>query len=69
MQFKNLILIATAAAAAVSCQQAAKESCSTDSGLCPAKFVAEYRNDSTELFTLRNANGMEACIKIGRAHV
>lgn len=62
MQFKNLILIATAAAAAVSCQQAAKESCSTDSGLCPAKFVAEYRNDSTELFTLRNANGMEACI-------
>lgn len=34
----------------------------TKSGLDPQKFKAEYRGDSTALFTLTNANGVEACI-------
>lgn len=34
----------------------------TASGLDPQKFVAEYRGDTTALYTLTNANGMEACI-------
>lgn len=34
----------------------------TKSGLDPEKFVAEYRGDSTALYTLVNANGVEACI-------
>lgn len=34
----------------------------TKSGLDPQKFKAEYRGDSTSLFTLTNANGVEACI-------
>lgn len=34
----------------------------TASGLDPQKFVAKYRGDTTALYTLTNANGMEACI-------
>ena len=34
----------------------------TKSGLDPNKFKAEYKGDSTALFTLVNANGAEACI-------
>ncbi len=34
----------------------------TKSGLDPEQFKAEYRGDSTELFTLTNADGMEVCI-------
>lgn len=34
----------------------------TKSGLNPEKFNAEYRGDSTALYTLTNAAGMEACI-------
>lgn len=34
----------------------------TKSGLNPEKFIAEYRGDSTALYTLTNAAGMEACI-------
>lgn len=34
----------------------------TESGLNPANFKAEYRGDSTALYVLKNANGMEACI-------
>ena len=34
----------------------------TKSGLDPQKFVAEFRGDSTALYTLVNANGAEACI-------
>lgn len=34
----------------------------TKSGLNPEKFKAEFKGDSTALFTLINANGAEACI-------
>lgn len=34
----------------------------TKSGLNPANFISEYRGDSTALYTLTNASGMEACI-------
>lgn len=34
----------------------------TKSGLDPQKFVAEFRGDSTALYTLVNASGAEACI-------
>lgn len=34
----------------------------TKSGLDPQKFNAEYRGDSTALYTLKNAQGTEACI-------
>ena len=34
----------------------------TKSGLDPQKFKAEYKGDSTALYTLVNANGAEACI-------
>lgn len=34
----------------------------TKSGLDPEKFRAEYRGDSTALYTLTNAEGMEVCI-------
>lgn len=34
----------------------------TKSGLNPEKFRSEYRGDSTALYTLTNANGMEVCI-------
>ena len=34
----------------------------TKSGLDPEKFVAEFRGDSTALYTLVNASGTEACI-------
>lgn len=34
----------------------------TKSGLDPQKFKAEYRGDSTALYTLKNAQGTEACV-------
>lgn len=34
----------------------------TSSGLDPQNFVSEYRGDSTALYTLTNAAGMEVCI-------
>lgn len=34
----------------------------TESGLDPENFKAEYRGDSTALYTLKNSNGVEACI-------
>ena len=34
----------------------------TKSGLDPQNFSAEYQGDSVALYTLTNANGMEACI-------
>jgi aldose 1-epimerase len=34
----------------------------TQSGLDPQKFAAVYEGDSTALYTLTNANGMEVCI-------
>ena len=39
-----------------------KEASLTKSGLDPDKFVGEYNGKPTALFTLENANGMEACI-------
>ncbi|MDE6823461.1 MAG: galactose mutarotase [Duncaniella sp.] len=39
-----------------------KEASLTKSGLDPDKFVSEYNGKPTALFTLENANGMEACI-------
>lgn len=35
---------------------------STLSGLCPEKFATLFRGDSTALYTLRNASGMEMCV-------
>ena len=34
----------------------------TKSGIDPANFVGEYNGKPTTLYTLENANGMEACI-------
>lgn len=51
----GLMMIATA------CNQQ-KEATLTKSGLDPAKFVSEYNGKPTALYTLENANGMEACI-------
>lgn len=50
----GLMMIAT------SCNQ--KEATLTKSGINPADFVGEYNGKPTALYTLENANGMEACI-------
>ncbi len=58
------ILLLGAGLVAMSCSQCSQKSeeVLTASGLNPAKFVAEYRGDSTALYVLKNANGMEVCI-------
>ncbi len=58
----NLLIAAGALVALSACSGAKTESNLTASGLDPQKFVDEYRGDSTALFVLTNANGMEACI-------
>lgn len=45
---------------ATSCNH--KEATLTKSGIDPADFVGEYNGKQTALYTLENANGMEACI-------
>lgn len=44
------------------CSNAGHETELTKSGLNPEKFVAEYRGDTTALYTLTNSSGAEACI-------
>ena len=46
---------------AMACQQNAGQK-TTLSGLDPMKFQTEVNGKSTQLFTLKNANGMEVCI-------
>lgn len=59
----NLLIAAGALMALSACTGGKTETCNlTASGLDPQKFVDEYRGDSTALFVLKNANGMEACI-------
>lgn len=63
---KQTKLIMTAAVAALIASCATNKSESSDpltlSGLDPQNFIAEVNGDSTALYTLRNAAGMEACI-------
>lgn len=60
----NLLLAAGALVALTAACSGSKteETTLTASGLDPQKFVSEYQGDSTALFVLKNANGMEACI-------
>jgi len=60
MKFPFLMM--GAALLAVGCSQTNTEKKLTASGLDPEKFVAEYEGDSTALYVLTNANGVEACI-------
>lgn len=45
-----------------SCSTRQETVSTTLSGLNPQNFVTEVNGDSTKLFTLKNANGMEVCI-------
>ena len=59
----NLLIAAGALMALSACTGGKTETNNlTASGLDPQKFVDEYRGDSTALYVLKNANGMEACI-------
>lgn len=55
MMGAGVMMIATA------CSQQ-KEANLTKSGIDPDKFIGEYNGRQTALYTLENANGMEACI-------
>ena len=59
---KKMILPVVGALLLGSCANQTTGDKLTASGLDPQKFVAEYRGDSTELYSLVNANGMEVCI-------
>lgn len=62
---KDLRLIALAGMSALmiaACSTGKVEQKLTKSGLDPEKFRSEYRGDSTALYTLTNASGMEVCI-------
>lgn len=62
MTMKVFPAAAIAALVFVSCGTKTDAPVLTKSGLDPQKFVSEYRGESTALYTLANANGMEACI-------
>lgn len=62
---KDLRLVALAGMSALmiaACSTGKVEQKLTKSGLDPEKFRSEYRGDSTALYTLTNASGMEVCI-------
>lgn len=62
---KDLRLVALAGMSALmiaACSTGKVERKLTKSGLDPEKFRSEYRGDSTALYTLTNASGMEVCI-------
>lgn len=62
---KDLRLVALAGMSALmiaACSTGKVEQKLTKSGLDPEKFRSEYRGDSTALYTLTNAAGMEVCI-------
>lgn len=59
---KKLIYIATLALIAVACGKTVKEPNLTKSGLNPENFAYTVHGKETALYTLTNANGMEACI-------
>ncbi|MDE6095129.1 MAG: galactose mutarotase [Muribaculaceae bacterium] len=48
--------------ALAACGSGSQTATLTKSGLNPEKFKAEFKGDSTALYTLVNANGAEACI-------
>ncbi|MBO7467420.1 MAG: galactose mutarotase [Bacteroidaceae bacterium] len=58
---KVILGVLVAASFAVSCKNAPTEEVAL-SGLKRADFQAEIRGKKTDLFTLRNANGMEVCL-------
>ncbi len=60
--FLMLPALACALAGFVACNNGTKEVKLTASGLDPENFKAECNGDSTALYTLANANGMEVCI-------
>lgn len=64
MKTLAMILGGVAATAVISAcsTESGKEARLTESGLNPENFVAEFHGDSTALYTLRNANGMEVCV-------
>lgn len=62
---KDLRLVALAGMSALmiaACSTGKVEQKLTKSGLDPEKFRSEYRGDSTALYTLTTASGMEVCI-------
>lgn len=61
---KNLLITVSLLAGAVvsSCVSGTSKDVRTASGLDPQNFVSVYDGDSTALYTLKNANGMEVCI-------
>lgn len=62
---KDLRLVALAGMSVLmiaACSTGKVEQKLTKSGLDPEKFRSEYRGDSTALYTLTNASGMEVCI-------
>ena len=59
----RIAAVATLCAMAGACaHQASSDKALTLSGLDPDNFRAKYRGDSTALYTLTNANGMEVCV-------
>lgn len=59
---KVLPLAVVSALVLASCGTRTEAPALTKSGLDPQNFSAEYQGDSVALYTLTNANGMEACI-------
>ena len=59
--WKSLTLALAAAIGMSACGTDPKEAL-TESGLNPENFVTEVNGKTTGLYTLKNANGMEACI-------
>ena len=61
---RHLLITMSVLAGAVvsSCVSGTNKDVRTASGLDPQNFVSVYDGDSTALYTLKNANGMEVCI-------
>ena len=60
-KFFSLGLMAMTLAATFSCQQPAPQEQPTLSGLLRSKFQTEHDGKTTDLFVLKNADGMEVC--------
>lgn len=62
IQKLSLAIFAVGALLATGCSQQTTEPKLTESELNPENFRAEFKGDSTALYTLVNKNGMEVCI-------
>ncbi len=62
MKLTNLLIFAATSALIASCSTGQKTDSLTLSGLDPQKFITEVNGNKTALYTLKNHNGMEACI-------